>query len=108
MSKGMQQRLGIAQALVGEPRLLLLDEPTRGVDVAARMRITTALRRLSGEGVAIVCASGDHEELSRLCDRVLVFGAGRVASELAGEDVTETRIAERCQAAARPAGDPGP
>jgi ribose transport system ATP-binding protein len=108
LSGGNQQQALLAKWVGTEPRLLLLDEPTRGVDVAARMRITTALRRLSGEGVAIVCASGDHEELSRLCDRVLVFGAGRVASELAGEDVTETRIAERCQAAARPAGDPGP
>lgn len=108
LSGGNQQQALLAKWIGAGPRLLLLDEPTRGVDVAARMRIAAALRTLSGEGVAIVCASGDYEELSRLCDRVLVFGAGRVASELAGEDVTETRIAERCQAAARPARDPGP
>jgi len=107
LSGGNQQQALLAKWIGAGPRLLLLDEPTRGVDVGARMRIAAALRTLSGEGVAIVCASGDHEELSRLCDRVLVFGAGRVASELAGDDVTEARIAERCQAGARPARDPG-
>ena len=108
LSGGNQQQALLAKWIGAGPRLLLLDEPTRGVDVGARLRIAAAVRRLSGEGVAIVCASGDHEELSRLCNRVLVFGAGRVASELAGEQVTEARIAECCQVAARPARDPGP
>ena len=105
LSGGNQQKALLAKWIDAGPRLLLLDEPTRGVDIGARARISTTLAALARDGVAMLCASSDHNELSLLCHRVLVFGAGRLSSELAGAEVTPARIAERTQAAARVAPD---
>jgi ribose transport system ATP-binding protein len=96
LSGGNQQKALLAKWLQTGPRLLLLDEPTRGVDVAARRRIVAALRELAGRGVSVICASADHEQLADLCERVLIFSGGRATEELAGDDVTRERIAERC------------
>ena len=96
LSGGNQQKALLAKWLQTRPRLLLLDEPTRGVDVGARERISGAIRQLAGSGVAVLCASGDHEQLALVCDRVLVFARGAIAGELHGSDLTKERIAERC------------
>jgi ribose transport system ATP-binding protein len=101
LSGGNQQKALLAKWIDTGPRLLLLDEPTRGVDVGARARIKATLAALARDGVATLCASSDHRELGSLCHRVLVFGDGSVHSELAGVELTPARIAERCQAAAR-------
>ena len=103
LSGGNQQKALLAKWIDAGPRLLLLDEPTRGVDVGARARIAATLAALARDGVATLCASSDHHELALLCDRVLVFGEGTVCSELAGAELTPARIAERSQAAARAA-----
>ena len=100
LSGGNQQKALLAKWIDTGPRLLLLDEPTRGVDVGARARISATLAALARDGVATLCASSDHHELSRLCHRVLVFGEGTVRSELAGAELTPARIAERSQTAA--------
>ena len=101
LSGGNQQKALLAKWIDAGPRLLLLDEPTRGVDVGARARIAATLAALSRDGVATLCASSDSHELSLLCHRVLVFGEGAVCSELAGVELTPALIAERSQAAAR-------
>ena len=102
-SGGNQQKALLAKWIHTGPRLLLLDEPTRGVDVGARARIAATLAALARDGVATLCASSDHHELARLCHRVLVFGEGTVCSELAGVELTPARIAGASQAAVRAA-----
>ena len=66
-----------ARAVAGAPRVLLLDEPTRGVDVAAKFDIHSLLREIAGAGASIVISSSDHEELLGLCSRILVLREGR-------------------------------
>ena len=78
MSKGMQQRLGIAQALVGGPRLLLLDEPTSALDPVGRRIVRELLRRLRERGVSVLLNSHLLSEVELVCDRVTIIdGAGR-------------------------------
>ena len=102
LSGGNQQKVLLAKWLQLEPRLLLLHEPTRGVDVGARQEITARLRELADGDSAILCASYDHEELAGLCDRVLIFNDGELLRELVGEDVNRDLIAAHCYDASRP------
>jgi ABC-2 type transport system ATP-binding protein len=90
MSKGMQQRLGIAQALIGEPRLLLLDEPTSALDPAGRRDIRALLLGLRERGIALLVNSHLLGELERVCDRVVILAHGRVVSAGRPEDLTRT------------------
>jgi len=99
-SGGNQQKGLLAKWLDTVPRLLLLHEPTQGVDVGARQQIFATIRAAADAGACMVCASSDHEQLAQICDRVLVFGRGRVISELRGDDVVKDRITERCYAGA--------
>ncbi len=78
MSKGMQQRLGIAQALVGEPRLLLLDEPTCALDPAGRHPVRALLEELRARGVAVLLNTHLLSEVERVCDRVAIIDKGRL------------------------------
>jgi ABC-2 type transport system ATP-binding protein len=80
MSKGMQQRLGIAQALVGEPSLLLLDEPTSALDPVGRRTVRTLLESLSGRGIAVLLNSHLLSEVELVCDRVVILLDGRVVA----------------------------
>jgi ABC-type sugar transport system ATPase subunit len=92
LSGGNQQKLVLGKWLALSPKLLLLDEPTRGVDVGAREEIYALLDALRAHGTALLVASSDLAELRRLCARVLVLRAGRVAGELSGARVTESDI----------------
>jgi ribose transport system ATP-binding protein len=83
----------VARWLVAPPRMLVLQEPTAGVDVASRERIYTELRAASAAGMPIVVISSDAAELLDLCDRVLVMADGRIAAELAGPDLTAASLA---------------
>ncbi len=96
LSGGNQQKSLIAKWLQTAPRLLLLHEPTQGVDVGARGQIWDVVRASAQAGRSVVCASADHEQLAALCDRVLVVARGRVVAELTGDAVTKDRITERC------------
>jgi ribose transport system ATP-binding protein len=78
--------------MLADPRVLLADEPTRGVDVGARVEIYRILRDAANEGRAVVVLSSDAIELQGLCDRVLVFSRGSVVAELAGDAITEEAI----------------
>ncbi len=82
LSGGNQQKVVLGKWLAMKPRLLLLDEPTRGVDVGAREEIYNIIERLLADGVAVLMASSDLQEVRRLADRILVLQKGRIAAEL--------------------------
>jgi len=84
LSGGNQQKALLAKILDAGPRLLLLDGPTRGVDVGARGQIFALIRGAADAGASIVCASTDREELATICDRVLVLSGGRLSREFDG------------------------
>ncbi|MGF6757470.1 ATP-binding cassette domain-containing protein [Paraburkholderia sp. GAS42] len=92
LSGGNQQKVVLASVLASEPRVILVDEPTQGVDVGARMAIYTLLRDSAAKGIAVVMVSSDAMEVAGLCDRVTIFSRGRAVKELQGEDVTENSI----------------
>jgi ABC-2 type transport system ATP-binding protein len=87
MSKGMQQRLGIAQALVGDPALVLLDEPTSALDPAGRRTVRELLEDLRGRGVAVLLNSHLLSEVELVCDRVVIVDRGRVVAEGAPQEL---------------------
>ena len=101
LSGGNAQKALVAKWLQTKPRLLLLDEPTQGVDVGARQAIWDALDAAAGEGAAILVASTDYEQLALICHRVLVFSRGSVVRELAGAALTKEAIATQCMSADR-------
>jgi ribose transport system ATP-binding protein len=103
LSGGNQQKALLAKWLQLCPRLLVLEEPTQGVDVGAREQIFAAIRAWAAEGACVLCLSGDHEQLALLCQRVLIFRRGRIATELTGTDVTEERMAHECFGSVAPA-----
>jgi ribose transport system ATP-binding protein len=95
LSGGNQQKAVMGKWLQTEPRVLLLDQPTQGVDVGAREQIFAAIRAAAASGTAVVCASADAEELAAVCDRVLVLARGALIGEITGAELTKERIAER-------------
>lgn len=96
LSGGNQQKTIIAKWLQIEPRLLLLDEPTIGVDVGSRAQISAQIRQLAARGTAVLCASNDYAQLAELCDRVLVFAGGQLRAELAASSLTKEAILAQC------------
>ena len=92
LSGGNQQKVLFARALLGAPRLLLADEPTRGVDAGARIDLYRVLREAAAGGRVVIVLSSDAIELQGLCDRVLVFSRGHVVRELEGDDIDEENI----------------
>ena len=84
LSGGNQQKVVIAKEVLGDPRLLLLDEPTRGVDVGAKGEIYARIRELAGKGMGVLVASSEMPELLGLCDRVVVLRNGRTVAEFPG------------------------
>jgi ribose transport system ATP-binding protein len=95
LSGGNQQKVVVARWFETQPRILLLHEPTQGVDVGARREIYERLRSAAAAGLAVLLASAESEELAGLCDRVLVFRDGRIVSTLEGADVRYERIIEQ-------------
>jgi ABC-type sugar transport system ATPase subunit len=92
LSGGNQQKIVLAKWLRRGPRVLLLDEPTRGVDVGAKTEIYRLVSALAAEGMAVIIVSSDLPEVLGLSHRVLVCRAGAVAGELAGEALTEENV----------------
>lgn len=93
LSGGNQQKVVIARAAQSRPKVILAHEPTQGVDVGSRLEIYRILREQAALG-AVIVVSSDAAELEGLCDRVLVMSRGRVVTELAGEDVSESRMTQ--------------
>jgi ABC-type sugar transport system ATPase subunit len=103
LSGGNQQKVLLAMWMGIRPRVLIVDEPTRGVDVGARSEIYASLRRLAAEGVGIIMISSDLLEILGLSDRILVMRGGRLAGEFSAAEATEEKIiacaagvAEKC------------
>ncbi|WP_239106018.1 sugar ABC transporter ATP-binding protein [Streptomyces sp. SID8014] len=94
LSGGNQQKVLLARWLCLEPRVLLLDEPTRGIDVGAKAEVRGLIDELAREGLAVLLISSDIEELIEGADRVVVLRAGCLAGELAGDAVTEPALLE--------------
>lgn len=94
LSGGNQQKLLLAKWLQTDPRLLVLHEPTQGVDVGAREQLHALIRAAADEGMAVICASSDHEQLALLCDRVFIVAEGNLVDELVGDRISENAIAE--------------
>jgi ABC-2 type transport system ATP-binding protein len=80
-SKGMQQRIGLAQALVNDPDLLILDEPTSGLDPVGRMKVREIIQRLKNEGKTVFFSSHELGEVETVCDRVAILHEGELKEE---------------------------
>ena len=100
LSGGNQQKAVLARSMSIVPRLLLLDDPTRGVDVGAKAAMYRTLREASERGLAVLIGSTDFEELASLCNRVIVLRGGRVSAVLAGTNLTAHDLLDRCYAPA--------
>jgi ribose transport system ATP-binding protein len=98
LSGGNQQKIILGRSLVTHPRVLILHEPTRGIDVGAKAEIYGILRGIASEGVAIVLISSEVPELLMNAERVLVLRRGRISGELRGEAMTEAEILGRAMA----------
>jgi len=94
LSGGNQQKSIVGRWLLSRPKVLLLDDPTRGVDVGAKAELYRLMDRLCREGLGIIVTSSELPELLTLCDRVLVLCEGRLTGELARAEATEQRIME--------------
>jgi ABC-2 type transport system ATP-binding protein len=94
MSKGMQQRLGIAQALVGAPPLLLLDEPTSALDPVGRRTVRLLLEELRGRGTSVLLNSHLLSEIELVCDRVVILLRGAVVAEGSPAELSRARGVE--------------
>jgi ABC-2 type transport system ATP-binding protein len=94
MSKGMQQRLGLAQALVGSPPLLLLDEPTSALDPAGRRTVRRLLEELRGRGISVLLNSHLLSEVELVCDRVVILQRGSIVTEGSPQELARPRGVE--------------
>jgi ribose transport system ATP-binding protein len=92
LSGGNQQKVVLAKWLALGPKVLLVDEPTRGIDVGAKAEIYRLLRNLSNEGVSILMISSDMEEILQVSDRVAVMHEGRVTGIVDRAECTEQRV----------------
>jgi ribose transport system ATP-binding protein len=92
LSGGNQQKVLLARWLAMNPEILILDEPTRGIDVGAKGEIQRLIRSLADGGLAVLMISSELEEVAEGADRVFVLREGRTVAELAGEEISEERI----------------
>lgn len=92
LSGGNQQKVVLARALAGGPCLLVLDEPTRGVDIAARQEIYQIIASLADAGMGVLVASSDLVELMNVCDRILVMHDGQIVGDIEGKNASEEEI----------------
>jgi ABC-type sugar transport system ATPase subunit len=94
LSGGNQQKTIIGRWLLVKPKVLLLDDPTRGVDVGAKAELYRLMDQLCREGLGIIVTSSELPELMTLCDRILVLCEGRLTAEFSRQEATEQRIME--------------
>jgi ribose transport system ATP-binding protein len=91
-SGGNQQKVSLAKCLDTDPKILILDEPTRGIDVNAKREIYYIIRDLVKEGVSVILISSEMEEIIGLCNRVVVMKEGRITGILEGDHINEEEI----------------
>ena len=106
LSGGMKRRLNMAAGIIHRPRVVLMDEPTVGVDPQSRNRIFEMIEALRNEGAAIIYTTHYMEEAERLCDRVAIIDHGRIIAQGAHEELVRSVFAQRSQVLARIAGPP--
>jgi monosaccharide-transporting ATPase len=94
LSGGNQQKVLLARCLCTEPKVLILDEPTRGIDVGAKAEVQGLIAELSEQGLAVLMISSEPEEVVQSCDRVVVLRDGAVLGTLSGDELTEDRLVE--------------
>lgn len=94
LSGGNQQKVVLARCLLTQPDILLLDEPTRGIDVGAKSEIYGLMNEIVANGTGIIMASSELPELLAMCDRILVMHEGRISREINSEDATQTAVME--------------
>jgi monosaccharide-transporting ATPase len=94
LSGGNQQKVLLARWLCKKPILMILDEPTRGIDLGAKSEIEDIISELAGGGVAVLMISSEMEELIRSCDRIAVLSDGRKVGELGGHEISEERLVD--------------
>jgi len=99
LSGGNQQKLMIAKIIAMHPKVVFLDEPTRGIDVGAKAEIHSLLRELSDKGISVVVISSEMPETVGICDRVVIINNGTKIGELSGKDLTQERIISKISAA---------
>ena len=92
LSGGNQQKVVLAKWLMTEPKLLIVDEPTRGIDVGTKSEVHRLLSELAGRGVAVLMISSELPEVLGMADRVLVLRFGRIAAELSRSDADEESV----------------
>jgi simple sugar transport system ATP-binding protein/ribose transport system ATP-binding protein len=92
LSGGNQQKVLFARWLFRTPKVFIADEPTRGVDVGAKLAIYELIHSLARQGIAVLLISSEHEEVLGLAHRVLVMRAGRIVAELSGEAMSEDAV----------------
>jgi ribose transport system ATP-binding protein len=96
LSGGNQQKVMFARAVAGPLRVLVLDEPTRGVDVGAKFDIYALLRELAAAGAAVLIVSSDQEELLHICSRIAVMREGRIAEIVSAAALTPQKLLALC------------
>lgn len=96
LSGGNQQKALLGKWLQRDPKVMLLDEPSQGVDVGARREIFKRIRQMATDGATVVMSSTDYDDLAHVCDRVLVFRYGRVVAEAKGDSLSEDKLVELC------------
>ncbi|WP_108395390.1 sugar ABC transporter ATP-binding protein [Devosia submarina] len=92
LSGGNQQKVVIGKSLLTEPRVLLLDEPSRGIDIGAKAEVFSTMRDLADQGLAIVYTTSDLKETHAVADRILVMAYGRITADLRAEDATDEAL----------------
>ena len=92
LSGGNQQKVVMARCLAQQPAVLVLCEPTAGVDIATRLQLYDLIERQADEGMGVIVSSSDTEDLLALCTRVLVVRDGRIVREISGRDITEPAL----------------
>ncbi|RUW80041.1 sugar ABC transporter ATP-binding protein, partial [Mesorhizobium sp. M8A.F.Ca.ET.059.01.1.1] len=93
LSGGNQQKLLLAKVLLSDPSVVIIDEPTRGIDIANKAQIYGFIQDLVRQGKACIVISSEMQELVGICDRVIVMREGRISGEVSGETMTESNIA---------------
>ena len=97
LSGGNQQKVVIAKSLETEPRLLMLDEPTRGIDIGAKQEIFYIMKKLAEKGLSIIFVSSEIKEVLAVADRVIVLAKGKINKELMGGEITEDNLVKYSQ-----------
>ncbi|WP_118134487.1 sugar ABC transporter ATP-binding protein [Oceanicella sp. SM1341] len=92
LSGGNQQKVVIGKALMTRPKVLLMDEPSRGIDIGAKAEVFRTMRKLAAEGLGILFVTSDLDEVMSLSDRIIVMSDGRITGEFPREEATETRL----------------